>query len=288
MDNSNPNQPGSEIKPNADPKVEPKPDVESQPVSLPGDSQPLESRLDGYMNDKIRLGFNRVKSWSGDRKAHYLRSPRLRKFVYQGKFMPAFWTVTAIFSLVVNVVLIAILVSFGRFFFQYKALVADSLKNGVSTNLALMDQAHIVTTVPVQTTVQLQDNLPVEFDLTINEETQVSLVNETRIPGAYIYLNNTAVSTDLTLPAGTPLQFNLNTTIPVSQSVPVDITVPVSLLVPLDVAIDQTDLHQSIVGMQNTIEPYTAVLGEIFTSPEEIPLCTQWWSGWLCALVFGK
>ena len=288
MDNSNPNQTGSESKPNSDVKGEAKPDVHSQPVSLPGDSQPLESRLDGYMNDKIRQGFNRTKSWFGDQKAHYLRSPRLRKLVYQGKFMPAFWTVAAIFSLVVNVVLIAILVSFGHFFFQYKALVADSLSKGVSTNLALMDQAHIVTTVPVQTTVQLQDNLPVEFDLSINEETQVSLVQDTRIPGAVIYLNNAAVSTDLTIPAGTPLQFNFSTTIPVSQSVPVDITVPVSMLVPLDVAVDQTDLHQSIVGMQNTIEPYTAVMGEIITSPEEIPFCTQWWSGWLCAFVFGK
>jgi hypothetical protein len=157
MDNSNPNQPGSEFKPNADLKGDQKPVVESRPVSLPGDSQSHESRLDGYLNDKIRLGFDRVKSRSRDLKAHYLRSPRLRKVVYQGKFMPAFWTVTAIFSLVVNVILIAILVSFGHFFFQYKALVADSLTNGVSTNLALMDQAHIVTAVAVQTTVQLQD-----------------------------------------------------------------------------------------------------------------------------------
>ncbi len=55
-------------------------------------------------------------------------------------------------------------------------------------SLALMDKAHIVTTVPVETTVQLQDNLPVVFDLPINQNTQLSLAQDTRIPGAYIYL----------------------------------------------------------------------------------------------------
>ena len=46
------------------------------------------------------------------------------------------------------------------------------------------------------------------FDVPINQNTQLSLVKETRISNAYIYLNNTAVTTDLTLPAKTPLQAN--------------------------------------------------------------------------------
>jgi hypothetical protein len=94
----------------------------------------------------------------------------------------------------------------------------------------------------------------VEFDLLINEETQVSLVNETRIPRC-VYLPEQHCGLHRSHTSGRhPAPVQLNTTIPVSQSVPVDITVPVSMLVPLDVAVDQTDLHQSIVGMQNTIE----------------------------------
>jgi hypothetical protein len=202
--------------------------------------------------------------------------------------MPAFWTVTAIFSLLVNIIFIAILIIFGNFFFELKKTVADGLVTGISNNLELMDQAHIVTTVLVETTVQLQDNLPVVFNLPINQSTQLSITEDIRVPGATIYLNNTPVLTDLTLPAGTPIQVNFDMTIPVSESIPVDITVPVSLMVPLDVAVDQTDLHQSIVGLQSVIEPYKVVLGTEFNSKEDFPLCNQWWSGWLCLIVFGN
>jgi hypothetical protein len=61
----------------------------------------------------------------------------------------------------VNIFLIALLISFGRYFFEFKSLVANGLVEGMSNNLALMDKAHIVTTVPVEAAVQVQDNLPV-------------------------------------------------------------------------------------------------------------------------------
>jgi sporulation-control protein spo0M len=128
----------------------------------------------------------------------------------------------------------------------------------------------------------------VVFDLPINEDTQLSLVQDVRITGAYIYLNNTAVSTDLTLPAKTPLQVNLNLTIPVSTTVPVNITVPVTLQIPVDIAIDQTDLHQSIVGLQEAIEPYKTVMESAFNSPKDFSICNLWWSGWMCSIFFGK
>ena len=278
MDNPKPDLP--------EPEDEPKPEAseDAQPESQPTS----EAESDTYVNEKIGHAYNRAKIWFGDAGESYRRHPRLQKVIYQGKFLPAFWTVAGIFSLVVNIILIAVLVSFGHYFFELKALVSEGLVGGMSDSLALMDKAHIVMTVPVETTVQLQDNLPVVFDLSINENTQVTLAEDTRIPGAYIYLNNTAVLTDLDLPAGTPLNFTLNTTIPVSQSIPVDVTVPVSLLVPLDVAIDQTDLHQSIVGMQSAIEPYKGLLGSTFNSPKEIVLCKQWWASWLCTILFGN
>lgn len=265
---------------------EPIPDNQAE---SPQESQPsTETGSEGYVNENITKAFDRVKMWFAGVKARYLRSPRLQKIVYQRRFMPAFWTVTAIFSLLVNIIFIAILILFGNYFFELKKLVADGLVTGVSNNLALMDKAHIVTTVPVETTVQLQDDLPVVFDLPINQSTQLSISEDIRIPGATIYLNNTPVLTDLTLPGGTPIQANLDITIPVSQSVPVDITVPVSLLVPLDIAIDQTDLHQSIVGLQSAVDPYKVLLGTQFNSKEDLPLCNHWWSGWLCSVVFGN
>jgi hypothetical protein len=286
MDNSTPDQPENEIEPKPDDLLEPKPD--DQPESQPASEPSAEAEPVGYVNENITKAFGRVKMWFSQVKDYYLRSPRLQKVFYQGKFLPAFWTVTAIFSLLINILFIGILIFFGHYFFEFKALIANGLVTGLSNNLALMDKAHIVTTVPVETTVQLQDNLPVVFDLPISQSTQLSLTKDTQISGAYIYLNNTPVLTDLTLPAGTPLQANLDMTIPVSQTVPVDITGTVSLLVPLDLAIDQTDLHQSIVGLQGAIEPYKVLLGSNFNSTEDFPLCNQWWSGWLCGVFFGQ
>jgi hypothetical protein len=278
MDNTRPDLPDEELEPK--PGEQPESPQESQPST--------QAESGGYVNENITQAFDRLKMWFADVKARYHGSPRLQKFVYQGRFMPAFWTVTAIFSLLVNIIFIAILIIFGNSFFELKKTVADGLVTGISNNLELMDQAHIVTTVLVETTVQLQDNLPVVFNLPINQSTQLSITEDIRVPGATIYLNNTPVLTDLTLPAGTPIQVNFDMTIPVSESIPVDITVPVSLMVPLDVAVDQTDLHQSIVGLQSVIEPYKVVLGTEFNSKEDFPLCNQWWSGWLCLIVFGN
>jgi len=274
VDNSKPNLP----EPGSDPQ--PEPQGEAQAI-------PEKNYLSG-INEWINRTFDRVKLSFKDGKDYYRRSPRLQKVVYQGKYFPAFWTVACIFSLMVNLILIALLVSFGHYFFELKAIVSDGLVTEASNSLAMMDKAHIVTTVPVQTTVKLQDNLPVVFDISINQATQLSLAQETEITGARIYLNNTAVTTDLTLPANTALQANFDMTIPVSTTVPVNITVPVTMQIPVDIAIDQTDLHQSIVGLQGAIEPYKTVLGSAFNSPKEFLICNHWWSGWLCGILFGK
>jgi hypothetical protein len=282
MDNSKPILQESESEPQPEPQLAPQaePQIESQPNAEP------ETMT--YVNEWIKRAFERVKILFKDAKDHYRASPRLQKVAYQGKYLPAFWSVACIFSLVVNIILIAILISFGRHFFELKALISNGLVTEASNSLAMMDKAHIVTTVPVETTVKLQDNLPVVFDLPINQNTQLSLVQDARISGAYIYLNNTAVMTDLTLPAKTPLQANINLTIPVNTTVPVSITVPVTLQIPVDIAIDQTDLHQSIVGLQGAIEPYKTVMVSAFNSPKDFSICNHWWSGWMCNIFFGK
>ncbi len=276
MDNSNPNL--------QDPGVEPKP--ESKPAAK-AKADPL-SETGTKIIDGVKDAGGKAKILINDGKDYYRKSPRLQKVVYQGKFFPAFWTVACIFSLLVNIILVGLLVSFGHHFFALKALVSDGLVTEASNSLAMLDQAHIVITVPVETTVRLQDNLPVAFDLPINQNTQLSLTEESNITGAQIYLNNTAVTTDLTLPANTPLQANFDMTIPVSTSVPVDITVPITLQVPVDIAIDKTDLHQSIVGLQEAIEPYKTTMGSAFNSPDELLICNNWLTGWLCRLIFGE
>jgi hypothetical protein len=272
MDNSKPDLP--------EPENTPKPERKAK-------ADPL-AEVGTKIMDGVKDGTEKAKVLFNDGKDYYRKSPRLQKVVYQGKIFPAFWTVACIFSLLVNIILVGLLVSFGHHFFQLKTLVSDGLVTKASNSLAMMDQAHIVLTVPVETTVRLQDNLPVAFDLPINQSTQLSLAEESNIRGARIYLNNTAVTTDLTLPASTTLQANFDMTIPVSTSVPVDISVPITLQVPVDIAIDKTDLHQSIVGLQEAIAPYSSVMGTTFNSPQELSICKNWLTSWLCGLIFGK
>jgi hypothetical protein len=290
MDNSKPilqeseSEPQPEPQPGLEPELQPETPAEPQIESQSN----AEPEAITYVNEWIKRAFERVKLFFKDAKEHYRVSPRLQKATYQGKYLPAFWTVACIFSLVVNIILIAVLISFGHHFFELKALISNGLVTEASNSLAMMDKAHIVTTVPVETKVKLQDNLPVVFDLPINQNTQLTLVQDVRITGAYIYLNNTAVTTDLTLPAKTPIQASLNLTVPVSTTVPVDITVPVTLQIPVDIAINQTDLHQSIVGLQGAIEPYKTIMGSAFNSPKDFSICNHWWSGWMCSIFFGK
>ena len=272
MDNSRPDLPESKPETSAGLKPEPQPAPE----------------IDSEINRRIKQTIDRGKVLIKDGEDYYRKSPRLQKAVYQGKFMPAFWTVACIFSLLVNIILIGLLISFGHHFFALKSLVSDGLVNGASSSLATMDKAHIITTVPVKTTVQVKDELPVVFSLPINQNTQLSLTQDTRIKGAYIYLNNTAVQTDLTIPANTPIQANFNMNVPVSTTVPVNIAVPINLKVPVDIAVSQTDLHQSIVGLQDAIAPYQTALTEGFNSPNEFLVCKNWLTGWLCGLIFGK
>ncbi len=320
MDNPTPNQPEPEFEPQPVPEMESESYLQDRiqkvfarvkssfkrsrgrndestrlPKSAPDQPQPEHEpqpvpkmATESYVNERIKKAFDQMKSWIGSARGYYLRSPRLQKTTYQGKYLPAFWTVACIASLLVNAILIAILIAFGRNFFAMKAAVADGLVNGTSDNLALMDKAHIITRVPVQTKIQLQDDLPVAFSLPISQSTQLTLAQDTRITGAYIYLNNTAVLTDLTLPARTPILVDLDMTIPVDVSVPMSMTVPLSLQVPVDIAVNQTDLHQSIVGLQGVIEPYKTLLGSSYNSPGDFPICNYWWSGWMCSVFFGN
>ncbi len=264
--------------------AEPGPEPSDEPQEGAQPSTEDDFKFDEWM----RRRREQAKTLYKGGKEYYQSSPRLQKAVYQGKFMPAFWTVACIFSLVVNIILIGLLASIGHHFFELKAVVSNGLVTEASNNLAMMDQAHIVVTVPVRTTVTLQDSLPVSFDLPINQSTQLNLAKETSITNARIYLNNTAVSTDLTLPANTKLQADFNMSVPVSTTVPVAITVPVSTTVPVDIAIDQTDLHQSIIGLQEALKPYQTAMGSTFNSPNELAMCDNWVTGWLCSFFLGK
>jgi hypothetical protein len=218
---------------------------------------------------------------------YYRRSPQLQRVVYQNRFAPAFWTVASVISLVINVILIAIILLLGRQLFNLRTIVSEGLVGGLYTNFVKMDQARILTTVNVNTNIQVQDQIPVVFDLPLNQNTEVILTQPAAINGATIFLNGAAVPLNIILPSGTGLNIGMDMVVPVSATVPVSLDVPVNLTVPVDIPLNQTELHEPFVGLQTVVQPYNTLLADTPASWEEIQACNHWYSRWLCRFVFG-
>ena len=192
------------------------------------------------------------------------------------RFGPAFWTITGILSLIVNVVLISIVIillglvsrlniQLGSLM-QYAQLPEQTVR-GLYDNFVKMDEAHIKTTIPVSA------QIPVQFDLELNTQTEVVLSQDTPINQARVTLstgglNITNAPANIILPAGTRLPVVLNLTVPVDKQV------PVNLVVPVDIALNQTDLHEPFVGLQSVVQPLYCLLDPKATSPQGVMLCT--------------
>jgi len=179
------------------------------------------------------------------------------------KLGPAFRTVTGIFSLVTNVVLIVILLALGNQLFTLKTLVEDQLVGGLYENFLLMDQSSIKTIIPVSA------NVPAKFNLPLEAETVVVLQKDTYIPGATVSLSTGGLNisnapTDILLPAGTELPIRLSLEVPVDQKIPVDLDVNV------DIPLNQTDLHTPFTGLQNVVGPYYHLLEKTPNSWKEL------------------
>jgi len=200
-----------------------------------------------------------------------------KPFVRLNKLWPAFWTITGIFSLMVNAVLIAMLFSLGNQLFTLKSVVEDQLLGGLYQNFVLMDQSNIQTTIPVSAKV------PAKFDLPLDVETVVVLQKDTYIPGATVSLSTGGLNisnapTNILLPAGTELPIRLSLNVPVDEKIPVDLDVEV------DIPLNQTDLHVPFTGLQNVVSPYYDLLEQTPNSWKEI-LCgippAEWCDKWI-------
>lgn len=231
------------------------------------------------------------QSWPGR-----LRSFRQR-YIRRETAFPAFWTVASVISLVINIILIAILLFVGRQLFTIRSLASDRLVDGMYTNFVKMDAAHISTTIDVKDTIlvsdtiQVKDSIQVVFDLPLKQKTNVTLVEDTSIDNATIFLNGSPVNLNIILPKGTKLGINLNLIVPVNQSVPVTLNVPVhlnvpvSMKVPVDIPLNQTQLHDPFVGLQNVVSPFRTILSGLPGKVNDIPLCFPG-ANWFCRWYF--
>ena len=182
------------------------------------------------------------------------------------RFLPIFWTVASVLSLLVNLILLILLVSLWRGLGNLNLTsLGPGLVGGLYTNFERMDRAHIQTVIPVQTTIPLDASIPVRTT------TAITLAQDVSIQGAHVKINTPLFNIDapanVTLPAGTSLNVGLNFDLPVKMDVPVVLNVPV------DIAMQQTDLHPALLGLEDTIRPLYCMVSPAALSLDGAPVC---------------
>ncbi len=182
------------------------------------------------------------------------------------RYLPAFWTIASIISLIFNIILVVAILGLLRMAGNLNAAsLGPGVLGGLYTNFERMDQAHIKTTIPIQTTIPLNLTVPVQTT------TLITLAKDVSIPGAHVRINTALFNIDapanVTLPAGTGLDVALSFALPVQNQVPVNLNVPV------DIAVSNTDLHPAIVGLQDTIRPLYCIVTPSAQSLSGQPVC---------------
>jgi hypothetical protein len=167
-------------------------------------------------------------------------------------------------SLLANVgLLISLVVISGRI--NTLQTNVNGLLSGLYGNFIGMDNASISTTITVQTQV------PINFMLPIQQNTDISLTESLTIPRAQFVINSGGLSINapasITLPAGTNLPVTLNV------AVPVQVTIPLTLQVPINIPLSQTGLHQPLTGLQDTVRSYYCEVDKNAQYPQGIYLC---------------
>jgi hypothetical protein len=187
-------------------------------------------------------------------------------------FGPALWNVASILSLTINVILIIVLLilfmSINSLGLSVSSMLnmGTGLLSGLYGNFEKMDRAHITTDIGVQTTI------PVQFDLQLNQMTNVVLSQDVTITNALVTVNTgglniSRANTTIVLPSGTTLPVVLNLTVPVNT------TVPVVLNVPVDIPLNQTQLHEPFAGLQDVLKPIYCLIDVNAVNLNGEPIC---------------
>lgn len=179
------------------------------------------------------------------------------------KLGDAFWKFATLFSFAVNLILILVLAVVVMLIFNIKNSIAQPLVGGLYGSFVQMDNASIVTTI------QVSDQLPVQFDLPLNQNTIVTTTAPVLITGATVDIQGGILTlsnapTTILLPPGTALPVQLNLVVPVSQ------TIPVHLNVPVNIALNQTDLHTPFSHLRDLFSPYASALENLPSSWNEL------------------
>jgi hypothetical protein len=176
--------------------------------------------------------------------------------------LPRLWKAMIITSFVVNMILMAVLIGAGYFYWRWKAEIASTtvgVQGFAHNNVAeLRDVVQQLQAAHIKTTIPLNQPLPLRglgVVVPLHQEPTVTLVDDVRLDlnGADINLGAGnqlhAQSISIVLPAGTPLKIKLDMQIPLD-----DVTIPIKLNVPVDIAMKDTELAPQFRRLGNVVD----------------------------------
>jgi hypothetical protein len=154
-------------------------------------------------------------------------------------------------SITVNIILLAALLIALQMLGAIQLTADDQISGllgGLYNNFVKMDQASIISTIPVDA------NIPLNITVPVQTTTQITLAETVTIPNAHVRINTGTLNIDadasVTLPANTPLVVNLDFPLTVQN------TIPVHLDVPVNIPLSATQLHEPFVGLRQVVEPW--------------------------------
>lgn len=176
----------------------------------------------------------------------------------------SFKTVAILLSFILNFVTIVVLLLVVMQLFQIKNGILEPLIDGLHRNFVGLDEAVI------ERTIDVEDQIPVQFDLPLNQATNVVLTGDVPIaasatftlPGGGGMINGRV---DIVLPQGLILPVQLD------MIVPVDTSIPINLPVAVEIPLNETELHYPFVGLRNLLEPYVRVMDHLPDGWDQVP-----------------
>ncbi|HEX6269632.1 MAG TPA: hypothetical protein VFZ43_05310 [Anaerolineales bacterium] len=242
----------------------------SQPASGQNEPSKMKKLLNANMDERIKMRLPRANGPVVTTRVvpvSSLPEPEPKRWPF--KFMPAFWTIASVISLTVNIILIVILLIVFQMLgaIQHTAdAQVTNLLGGLYTNFVKMDQATISTNIPVDATI------PLDIDVPVQATTRITLAETAVIQNAHVRINTPTMSINanavVTLPADTPLTVNLDFPLNVQNDVPVHLDVPVNI------PLSQTELHEPFVGLQQVVEPWYCLV-EPGATVNGLQVCSQ-------------
>lgn len=175
-----------------------------------------------------------------------------------------FQTMAIIFSFVVNLILVIVVIVLATQIMTIKKQILEPLVYGLDSSFASLGEATIDTTIPISQQLRVAFDLPVKFDLPLDQDTTVTTLTPTPINttvnlsmGQFGRIN---APVSLNLPAGTPLRVKLSMKIPVSTVVKVDQQVPVKFDQNAKIKLGPSGLAPVVSQLRGVVQPYVVIM----------------------------